>query len=198
MNPEEMLDTLKSRVSARAQRSLDSIYEVCREQAERGEFDFSIATISRLGSKRGVPKAQSIRNKTGEHYQALIHSFVECYPGKDVHKPRRADSWIEEINDPKLRLLVSIQASELADARKMIREMVPPNLEIYVDDRKSPLGEHRLTESERHALEYLQSDEFMSEWGFSPGPRGEVVDGEDNRIFKPGTLDAIRNALRYS
>jgi hypothetical protein len=31
-----------------------------------------VATIARLGYKRGVPKAQSLRNKTGESYRALL------------------------------------------------------------------------------------------------------------------------------
>ena len=72
MNPEELLNKLKHGSSLKIQQSLDAIYEVCMEQQERGIQDFSVSTISNLGFNRGVPKAQSIRNRTGEKYRALI------------------------------------------------------------------------------------------------------------------------------
>lgn len=77
MNPEELLEKLKQGASAKVKETLDAVYEVCKEQQERGINDFSIATIAKLGSKRGVPKAQSIRNKSGEKYKALIVAFAD-------------------------------------------------------------------------------------------------------------------------
>lgn len=63
MKPEELLEKLKEKATPRASRTLEAIYEICKEQEQRGLDDFAIATIARLGHKRGVPKAQSIRNK---------------------------------------------------------------------------------------------------------------------------------------
>ena len=77
MKPEELLNKLKVGSSLKIQQSLDAIYEICTEQQERGIHDFSISTIAKLGNNRGVPKAQSIRNKTGEKYRALIQCFAD-------------------------------------------------------------------------------------------------------------------------
>lgn len=66
MKPKVLLDKLKETVSPKAIKTLDAIYEICLEQEKRGVYDFSVATIARLGYKRGVPKAQSLRNKTGK------------------------------------------------------------------------------------------------------------------------------------
>ena len=77
MTPADLLEELKQGVTNRTAITLDAIYEVCTEQLERGIHDFSIATIARLGTKRGVPRAQSLRNKTGERYRALIQSFAD-------------------------------------------------------------------------------------------------------------------------
>lgn len=198
MSPEETLTHLKATISARCHKALDAIFAVCQEQVQRGLNDFSYATISRLGVKKGVPKAQSIRNKTGDSYKSLIKAFVDSVPDKKIRKNNtKTDSWIDEIRDPKLKLLVAIQASELKEARRMLREIVPPGLEIVIDDRTRIYTEQRFSDSERSALEYILSKDFMSEWKFSEGKRGEIVDADGNRAFKVATTDAIRKALRY-
>lgn len=198
MKPVEILEKLKSDASARQHKTLDAIYAVCQEQVERGVNDFSYATVSRLGSGRGVPRAQSIRNSTGQYYQALIKSFAdESTAGNTVVKRKKADAWIDEIKDPKLRLLVSIQQSELNEARRLVREIVPPNTTIVVDDRRGGLAEHRLNDSERRALEFLASEEFLMEWKFTAGDRGDVLDSEGNRVFKPGTIDGLKKSLKH-
>lgn len=198
MTPEEALEHLKSITSKRSHRSLEAIYTVCQEQLDRGLADFSYAAIARLGSARGVPKAQSIRNKTGEPYRMLIQSFAaNTDVRKPLRKPRKADDWIDEIKDPKLKLLVSVMSSELREAKQMLREIVPPNLVIRVDDRKYNKGEYRLSDRERYALEYLQSEEFLGEFGYHIGDRDDVLDDGDNHVFKPGTISALRKALEF-
>lgn len=198
MSPEETLSYLISVTSTRAHRALNAIYHVCGEQLERGLSDFSISTISRLGFSRGVPKAQSIRNKTGESYRALIKSFADNSPVKKIAlRPKSADAWIDDIKDPRLRLLVQIQASQLAEARTIAQEIIPPGFEIYVDDRRAVQAEHKLNAVERRALEYVLSDEFMCQWGFNLGGFGDVVDASGVKVFKSGTIDAIKKALEY-
>lgn len=61
---------------------MTAIYDICMEQQERGIYDFSISTIAKLGCKRRVPQAQSIRNKTGEKYRALIQAFADSTSSK--------------------------------------------------------------------------------------------------------------------
>lgn len=197
MEPKAVLEHLKSVVTDRTYKTLEAIYEVCREQAERGVSDFSYTTIARLGEKRGVPKAQSIRNASGTHYRALIESFSAAAPVKKRKSVNpETDAWIDELPTARHRLLVQILKSELAEARRLIREVVPPSLEIYVDDRTGTSETFKLDASERRALEYLLSDEFFTIWKFVRGEKGDVKDEHGNRVFKPGTLDAIEKALR--
>lgn len=197
MTPQELLDNLKLGASAKKSKTLDAIYAVCQEQVDRGANDFSYATISRIGANCGVPKAQSIRNSSGEAYQALIKGFAELTESKQLRKRKSADAWIEEIADPKIRLLVSMQHAELIEAKRLVREIVPPGTTIVVDDRRGGSSQHRLSEVERRALEFLVSDEFLKEWDYMAGDRGEVIDNLGNRKFKPGTIGALRKALQY-
>jgi hypothetical protein len=107
MTPEELLIELKSEVNLKVGQTLQVIYEVCEEQRKRGLSDFSFSMIARLGEGRGVPKAQSIRNKTGEPYRALIKCFEDNVGQKKtknkVYKGKL--DWIEEIKDVRLKVL---------------------------------------------------------------------------------------------
>ena len=75
--PVNLLEKLKENANPKVQETLDAIYKVCEQQLKQGLYDFSIATISRAGHQKGVPKAQSIRNKSGEKYRGLITCFAE-------------------------------------------------------------------------------------------------------------------------
>lgn len=178
--------------------TLDAIYEICMEQKQRGVHDFSVATISRLGYKRGVPKAQSLRNKTGEQYRALLRSFEEQHRGDKPRLESKAeDDWIEEIQNPKHKLLAHIQASELATANKKLRDFVPPGTRIEVRDyQNAALDEDRkLNNLERRALEYIISEEFLGKWNFSISEYGEIIDSSGTVVLKAATVDAVNKAL---
>ncbi|WP_283188618.1 gamma-mobile-trio protein GmtX [Pseudomonas sp. PMCC200344] len=198
MEPKAVLEHLKTVTSDRTCRTLEAIYEVCQEQLEQGKSDFSYTTVARLGEKRGVPKAQSIRNASGVHYRALIESFSAAAPAK---KPKYANAesevWIEELPTARHRLLVQILKSELAEARRLIKEVVPPSLEIYVDDRTSSKAKFKLDEGERRALEHILSEDFLKAWKLVRGDKGDVRNESGERVFKPGTFEALEKALRY-
>ncbi len=201
MDPEDLLKELKKNSTLKVQQSLDAIYEVCNEQKDRGINDFSISTISKLGFQRGVPKAQSIRNKTGERYKTLIQSFAD----QSSHKPKLKNpsksnnEWIDEILNPKHQLLVRIMASELKEAQQMIREIIPPKQRIDIYDHKNMMSDQsfKLSEQEVRALQYLLSSDFQKKWDLKPTQFGELVDKSNKPIFKVSTLDALRKALEY-
>ncbi|WP_340600953.1 gamma-mobile-trio protein GmtX [Acinetobacter sp. HZNU-JH01] len=201
MNPEELLNKLKLGSSLKIQQSLDAIYEICIEQKERGIRDFSISTIAKLGNNRGVPKAQSIRNKTGEKYRALIQSFADlASQTPKLRKPSQSENdWIEEIQNPKHQLLVRIMASELKEAQQMIREIIPPKQKIDIYDHKNMIPDEsfRLSDQEVRALQYLLSVDFQKKWNLKPTHFGELVDESNKPVFKVSTLDALRKALEY-
>lgn len=197
MTPEDILAHLKEK-APRQQATLDAIYSVCQEQVEREVADFSFATIARLGAGKGVPKVQSIRNKTGENYRTLI----KCFEGsqgarKRVPKSKAADSWVNEIEDPKLRLMANITLSKLAEAERLNRELIPPGMEIRIDDRSGSGTECKLSPVERRAIEHLMSEEFLTTWRLKAGNRGTVIDEQGKIVFKPGTLDALTKILKY-
>lgn len=200
MSPLELLESLKKDSSNKVQESLDAIYEICQEQTERGLSDFSISTIARLGYKRGVPKAQSIRNKTGEKYRALIQAFIDnSAPNRALKKLSQTDNdWISEIENPKHQILVRILASELKEAKQMINEIIPPKQRIEIHDHSpvsQPKASFKLNELEIRALQYLLSKDFQKEWRLTPTEQGALLSEDKKLIFKVATLDAIRKAL---
>ena len=201
MNSEELLNRLKHGSSLKIQQSLDAIYEICVEQQERGIHDFSVSTIAKLGFNRGVPKAQSIRNKTGEKYRAIIQSFVDVSSQMPkLRKPSQSDStWIDEIQNPKHQLLVRIMASELKEAHQMIREIIPPKQRIDIYDHKNMISDQsfKLTEQEVRALQYLLSKDFQKKWNLKPTEYGELVDESNKQVFRVSTFNALRKALEY-
>lgn len=198
MSPEDTIEYLKSITSSKAHATLDRVYEVCQGQLKRGVNDFSISTIAKLGSEHGIPKAQSIRNKTGVHYRELIHSFEKMYC-KDKGLTKRKggkEDWISSISDMQLRLQVNIIHSELKRAKTLIKELIPPNQEICIYDNTNSLKEEfKLNQLERDALAYLISDLFLIKFGFSRGSNGSIVDSSGKRVFPAATQDAIQKAL---
>lgn len=197
MTPDEMLVHLKEQ-APRQRVTLDAVFKVCQEQVERGVTDFSFAAIARMGAGRGVPKVQSIRNKTGENYRMLI----KCFEGskvarKRVLKKRAADAWVDDIEDVGLRFMVNITLCKLAEAERLNKELIPPGTEIRIDDRVGSGTEYRLTPVERRAIEYLLSEDFFTVWQLKPSAKGTVVDEQGKVVFKPGTMDALTKILKY-
>ena len=199
MELEELLAKLKQDSSLKIQQTLDAIYVICKEQQKRGIHEFSVSTIAKLGFNRGVPKAQSIRNKTGAKYRALLKGFEESSTQKyKLKKPSQKDNdWIEEIKDPKLQILVRIMASNLKEAEQIIREKISlkPRIEIY-DHVKSDQN-CKLSDQEIRALKYLLSTDFQKKWNLKPTEYGELVDESNKPVFKVSTLNALRKALEY-
>lgn len=189
LSPEKVLKQLKSNASSRTQSSLDSVFTVCKEQQERGLSDFSYSTIARLGKGRGVPAAQSIRNKTGEPYRTLIASFISAVPESSTTQSKpslksKSYSWIDELEDPVVRLQANILYSQKKEAEKLLQEVVPLNQVIEVfDGVSSNSSSYKLTELERSALEYLLSPEFLRRNQLELGENGSIVSSDKKKSF---------------
>ncbi|EKO3859361.1 hypothetical protein JE958_003970 [Vibrio harveyi] len=202
ITPEQVLSQLKKKASSRVQNTLDALFTVCKEQQERGLSDFSYSTIARLGKGRGVPAAQSIRNKTGESYRTLIASFNSST--KDQPKPARNTSkgkmhaWIDELEDPVVKLQANILYAQKKEAERLLNEVVPINQVIEVFDNVDvSAASIKLTELERSALEYLISSEFLRRHQLELGKNGSIVSTDTQKSFFPvATLDAIKKALQ--
>ncbi|OHY52277.1 hypothetical protein BEH76_05120 [Shewanella algae] len=203
MSPQIVLEQLKKTVSSRIQSSLDAIYQVCIEQQERGLSEFSYSTIARLGKGRGVPAAQSIRNKTGEPYRTLIASFVNTSGKSEKSKATTSKSkryaWIDELKDPVVKLQANILYSQKIAAEKLVKEIVPIDQVIEIFDGDSSASTTaKLTNLERDALEHLISSEFLRRQRLELGPNGSILTVDEQETFFPvATLDAIKKALQY-
>lgn len=203
LSPDQVLERLCSNASNRTIESLKAVYQVCNEQHERGLTDFSFSTIARLGKGRGVPAAQSLRNKTGEHFRTLIAAF-ECMPNNATNatKPRLSGktlAWIDEISDPILKLQVNILLAEKSEAERLLQAVVPIDQCIEIRDHVGTTSINaRLTDLEREALEYLVSTEFLRVERLEQGPNGSIVRAENQKRFFPvATLDALNKALLH-
>lgn len=195
MNTEELLAKLKSEASPRVSASLDAIYKVCNEIKNVGGDDFSISTISKMGEKYGVPKAQSIRNKSGEVYRTLINSYLNASQPKSRIRTTSKYSWIDEITSLKHRSLVKMLVAELMEKERMIKEIIPPGQLIRVYDGVPGAPNTKLSDLEFKALTYLNSDDFLKKWKFTRGQYGDAVDLNGNRILPIATFDAIEKSL---
>lgn len=200
-SPDRVLEQLKKQVTPKMQRSLEAIFTICVEQQERGLRDFSYSTIARLGKDRSVPAAQSIRNKTGDHYRTLISSFININPKpeKSLNNAQKGItySWIDELKDPVVRLQANILYSQKKEAEQLLREVVPINNLIEVFDSDSThTSSVKLTELERRAFEYILSKEFLRRHQLELGKNGTVLTTDNKETLLPvATLDAIKKAL---
>ncbi|MEZ9822161.1 gamma-mobile-trio protein GmtX [Shewanella sp. 10N.286.45.A1] len=203
ISTQTVLEQLKKQASPRMQNTLDAIFTVCTEQQERGLNEFSYTTVASLGNGRGVPKAQSIRNDSGEPYRTLIASFVDAAgkPEKSnttTNKSKR-DSWIDELKDPVVKLQANILYSQKVAAEKLVKEIAPIDQVIEIFDGDSSASTvSKLTNLERDALEHLISTEFMRRQRLELGPNGSILTANEKKTFFPvATLDAIKKALQY-
>lgn len=196
MSPDEMLARLAEK-APRQKKTLEAIFTVCKEIEASASTDYSYTNVSRLGQGRGVPKSQSIYNETGLNYQALIKCFATQQGlRKRVQRPRSGHAWADEIADPRIRILVQQSLSELAEAQRTIKEIVPPGTVIKVDDRTGSAPDYKLTKLERRAIEYLRSDDFILDWKLRRGSAGDVLDPDGKAIFKPATMQALDKVLK--
>ena len=202
ITPEKVLSQLKKKASSRVQNSLEAVFTICKEQQERGLNDFSYSTIARLGKGRGVPAAQSIRNKTGESYRTLIASFnsaTKDQPSQVRNTSKgKMHAWIDELDDPVVRLQANILYAQKKEAERLLNEVVPINQVIEVFDNVDvSVASIKLTELERSALEYLISSEFLRRHQLELGKNGSIVSSDTQKSFFPvATLDAIKKALQ--
>lgn len=198
MNAKDFLDQIKKDSSKRAQQSLDAIYQVCLTQLKKGETDFSYSTISRIGQDKGVPRAQSIRNKSGEKYQQLIAYFKKEAENKNPKKLNRTDEdWVEKITDPTTKILVRQLIHENKRLKSELNEIIPPNSLIEIRDHRSDDGNvEKLEDFERRALESLLSERTLNKLSLSMDSMGAFKDINNKIVFPIGTATAIKKCLK--
>jgi hypothetical protein len=214
MHPEELLDRLKSGANARKGKNLEVLNEVCRKQFERGSKDFTIATIGRLSEENAGPATQSLRNKTGDDFKALVSAWANYTGGSVKREPRLSENplyaILEKIPDPAVRAVVG---AVLAENKKLKGEvnLLKRNAQVVIDQRplQPTLGTQKevvqtlstytgLTESEKDALKHATSDKLIQNEGWQIDEGGRVLNAHGRAVFKVGFVTAIRKVLSQS
>ncbi|NWF38437.1 alpha/beta hydrolase [Mariprofundus sp. NF] len=206
MNPNELFDQLKSNANLRKIKNLQIIHEVCREQHERGSEDFSLATVGRLCEKAGGLKTQSIRNKGGEDYRALISAWT-TYTGGSSRRPikRKENPFsdiLRKIPAPDVRAVIGNILAENTKLRGEVNTL-KQNAEVIINQRPQeprPTVEVfnptiGLTDYEVDALRHAISDDFLEAQGWTMIQSGRVNNHHGRPLYKPGYATGIRKLL---
>jgi hypothetical protein len=150
-----------------------------------------------------VPAAQSIRNKTGEHFKTLIAAFTSIADSTNKPASKNVSSktlaWIDAITDPVIKLQVNILYAQKKEAERLVQVVVPIDQHIEIHDHIGATATNaRLTDLEREALEYLLSDEFRRIERLEHGPNGSIVRADTQKTYFPvATIDALNKALLH-
>jgi hypothetical protein len=211
IEPNGLFAQLSKNASTRKKRSLEIIHNICNEQYERGSKDFSIPTIAPLSVAEKGPSEQTIRNKEGQDYRALMQCWAEYANGTTKKTKPKQENTISEIlagiTDPTIRALVGVV---LAENRKLKGEnsLLKRHTKLTIDMRPStrpllnannnnealPQVTSSLLPSEITALQNAISDEFLKEWDFTADEQGRIK-YKGRTMYKAGYLTAIKKIL---
>jgi len=195
----EVFEKLKeSATNDRVRRTLDAIHKICKEQSDRGSLDFSISTISRIGEDVGIPKAQSIRNKTGEAYRTLINGWKNSN-STQLNRPKisKKNDWIEKIADPTIRFLVYdlvTKNRKLTSELQLVKSVKTLEIDMRNDREVAlPVGQSipKLVDSEWEALASAITPKFLKNRDWKADTRGRVTDSDGKTVFKNGFITAL-------
>lgn len=215
-HPKEFLEALCKGADPRKERSLRLIFGICEEQKKRGSKDYSVATIGRLSNEAGGPSAASIRNKTGEHYRALIKAYAEFAGGKSrkTAEPRttEADLILEGVTDPVLRSRLGLLLAELESTRAQLlaaRHLANQNSVVNLADYPSQPASGAAADDdvevlpaaptfstlEVRALKSALSSKTLDHWGWKVDEAGRVLTESGQQVFGAGFATAIGKVL---
>lgn len=200
-SPQETYERLLDGANdSRKKRSLESLNEVCRLICQKNSSDYSYKTIVALGKDRGlpVPSEKSIVNPSGASYRELINSWkVEANPKVKVKSG--ANDWINQIEDPVIRLSVNLLANELRAVKAKMSRQERAAGHIYLgsvlEQTNTALAQPHFLDVEITALKAAIDPNIISLVGLSIGKRGEILDVKGRVVHKPGFRDAIEKIL---
>jgi len=205
IDPEKTYKDLMSEAAGdRTKKSLTAIHNVCKQQRERGSSDFSIATISKVGEETGVPRAQSIRNKSGAQYKELITAWQLSNPSKIKKVSSDKLEWLDKIDDATTRFFVNDLMADLSKAKAELA-LLKSIKKLNIDMRGESVSAQSIRDqsaipeflsSEIESLRNAIDESNLRKRGWSiTEKRGAVVDERGKVIFKNGFVTAIQKML---
>ncbi|ATC57980.1 gamma-mobile-trio protein GmtX [Vibrio anguillarum] len=204
VNPHIVLEELCSRATARTTAALQTLHLVLEQQSQSTSLDFSIATVGKLSQEQGGPSTQTIRNRTGKHFQQLIDAWA-AYSGTTRKKPlsvrqkqllnNNDQHILESIDDPVIRAVVGSLIAERNKYRDQLN-VLKANTDIVIDrtvksQPKVTTSMNQLTPIELEALRAAVSDEFMDDQRWVVMPTGQVKDENGIEVYKRGYVNGV-------
>ncbi|MGR5268048.1 gamma-mobile-trio protein GmtX [Vibrio astriarenae] len=210
VDPNIVLEELCAEATMRTQSALKILNEVLQEQSQSEPLDFSIATVGRRSKQLGGPSTQTIRNRTGKHFQQLIEAWA-AYSGTTRKKPLSVrqkqllnsndQHILDSISDPVLRAVVGSLIAERNKYRDQLNVM-KANSDIVVDRTNGNTRNNiaidsmqKLTPLEREAIQAAISDDFIQKMGWMIMPTGQVKDSDGNEVYLRGYANVLNRLL---
>ena len=208
VDPEIILNELLVDATPRTQKALNLLNEILNKQSKEEVKDFSIATIGRLSSEAGGVSTQTIRNRTGKHFQQLIEAWA-THSGTTTKKPMSIrqkqlmnsndQQVLDSIDDPVLRSVVGSIIAERNRYRDQLK-ILKSNTEIVIDktiESTSSTSSQsiELTPMEEEALRSAIDDDFFKGFNWKVTTTGQVLDWKDEELYKRGYVSGIRKII---
>lgn len=208
VNPSIILEELCSTATTRTEAALRTLNQVLEKQCHKMPLDFSIATVGHLSGEKGGPSTQTIRNRTGKHFQQLIEAWA-AYAGTTTKKPLSVrqkqllnsndQHILDSIDDPVIRAVVGSLIAERNKYRDQLN-VLKANTDIVIDRARNSSsiissGSFDLTSMEVEALRTAISDEFIDSQRWVVMPTGQVIDEVGAEVYKRGYVNAIKKIL---
>lgn len=204
VDPHIVLEELCSRATTRTTAALEVLHLVLEQQSQSTSLDFSIATVGKLSQEQGGPSTQTIRNRTGKHFQQLIDAWA-AYSGTTRKKPLSArqkqllnnndQHILESIDDPVIRAVVGSLIAERNKYRDQLN-VLKANADIVIDrtsqsEPQVAAASNQLTPIEVEAMRAAVSEEFMSNQRWIVMPTGQVKDEDGIEVYKRGYVNGL-------
>lgn len=205
VNPERVFEELSERLSPTKRTSLALIHKVCRELNEQNVRNMSIAKVGKISRARGGPSAQSIRNKGGEEYRALVRAWQEQIgcdkPSKSLSDaPEEKQEILRSIKDPGIRAMVGHLLAENRRLQADLRVLRNTKKFSFVIDSASGLVTDAepaldLSTTEREALRHFLSSEQIRNNDWALDDRGRLRNASGRAISRAGFGSAIHKIV---
>lgn len=186
--------------SSRARTSLEAINKICQELFDDGLRDFSVATVVRAGKGRGVPQAQTIRNKTGLVYRQLLEAWTaECGTSRKQSSDA-STKWIDRIDDPTLRYLTNdllVKNKNLESELQLFRSVKTLEIDMRAgkDELFNEQNKLQLVITEVETLKSAVNKIMLGKNGLKVGERGSVLNNQGEVVFERGFVSAIEKVI---
>ena len=189
---------------------------MCVELHRLGSKDFSLSTVGRMSQERGGLSKRALYNSTSQDFKTLIRSwaiFVTINTSQTNERKSRESipddrNLLLNISDPAMRALVGYVIAERDRLRGEVK-LLRSQANVVIDRRVLPghinitsegqviqvMSNVDLSDTEKQALDFAISREFLEQEGWTEGKNGEILNSRGRKIFDIGFANAIRKVL---